>query len=207
MSSLRDVSIVVSNVKFSNKKTNKPIFYLARSYPDDDRDNNGRIEVYHVPVYKVFINGIGPGGAQVRKEWKALRFMPYWNDPKSPDKHYRTKGWVIAGLHNLAKKKVTIYNPSYGTQNRHSPFSGAIQMRDSFLIHAGPRNLQESAWGSSGCVEIIGNFDDFKKDIAELSGSSKQNAGDAISELVSARKFYVQVDHAVPPPIKFAREF
>lgn len=207
MAILRDVLIIVSNIKSSTN--NKPVFYLARSFPDDDRNNNGRIETYHVPVYKVFIEGTDSGGSKIKKEWNALRFMPYWNDPKKPDSHYHTKGWVNAGLHKLDKKKVTLYKPSYGTQNRYSPYSGAIQMRDSFLIHAGPRNLQESGWGSAGCVEIVGNFDDFKKDIADLSGSSKKNAGDAITELVKVERLFVKVDYATPPNIKknFAGEY
>ncbi|WP_207787665.1 hypothetical protein [Candidatus Thiosymbion oneisti] len=160
------------------------------------------MELYYVPVYKVLIEGTNAKGAKVKKEWPALRFMPYWNDPKKPDPHYSTRGWVNAGLHQLPKKKVTFYNPNYGTQNRYSPYSGAIQMRDSFLIHAGPRNLSEEAWGSAGCVEIIGNFNDFKQDIADLSGSISKDAGGAISELVKAGKLFVRVDYARPPDIK-----
>ena len=51
MSERREVLIVVSNKKTLDT-------YLSRSYPDDDRDNNGRIELYRTPVYKVFLEGM-----------------------------------------------------------------------------------------------------------------------------------------------------
>ena len=28
-------------------------YYMARSYPDDDYNNNGKIELYKVPVYTI----------------------------------------------------------------------------------------------------------------------------------------------------------
>lgn len=52
MSELREVLIVVSNKKTLDT-------YLSRSYPDDDRDDNGGIELYRTPVYKVFLEGMG----------------------------------------------------------------------------------------------------------------------------------------------------
>lgn len=188
---LNDVSIIVTSIS-----TNK--MYLARSYPDDDFNNNGKVELYSVPVYKIYIKN----SHNAIKEWTALRFMPYWNDPQKPDPHYKSQGWINAGLKQLTRKHVTFFNPHYSTQNRPSPFEGAIQLRDSFLIHAGPKNLSESGWGAAGCVEIIGDFQNFKIDIQKLSGSKKQNPNDAISELVRLRKLYVQVDYAEPPKIK-----
>lgn len=184
----------------TNKKTGDS--YLCRSYPDDDIDNNNKIELYRTPVYKIVIKGIDGANSPQSKEWPAVRFMPYWNDPKTPDNHYKTKGWVNSGLHKLDKRKVTYYNPSYGTQNRHSPYSGAIQLRDSFLIHAGPQSLREIGWGSAGCVEIIGNFDNFKDDIKRISGSAHTNSHDAILELVKTGKLFVEVEYDVPPNFK-----
>lgn len=66
-------------------------FYFGRSYPDDDYNNDGKIERYRIPVYIVKLEGIRSGKA-VSIGWKALRFMPYWNDPKNPGTHYKTKG-------------------------------------------------------------------------------------------------------------------
>lgn len=192
---LREVLITISN-----KKTKDT--YLARSYPDKDFDDNGKKELYTTPVYEVYITGTDKDGNSVRKVWKALRFMPYWNDPKSPYKKYKTLGWVNAGLHKMVKKAVAYYDPAYGTQNTPSPYSGAIQLRNSFLIHAGPQSISNIGWGSAGCVEIIGNFNHFKNDIRDLSGASSSLTHSALLELVKARKLFVEVEKALPPNIK-----
>ena len=119
------------------------------------------------------------------KTWKAVRFMPYWNDPAAPDTRYRAQGFINSGLHKFSKQAVSLYLPNYGTHNRYSPFRGAIQIKNSFLIHAGPQNLHDFGWGSAGCVEIIGDFGKFKKNIRDLAGiSSATEAGTAISNLV-----------------------
>ena len=65
----------------SNKKTGDT--YLSRSYPDDDINNNNKIELYRTPVYKIVIKGMDSTNASQIKEWPAVRFMPYWNDPKT----------------------------------------------------------------------------------------------------------------------------
>jgi len=66
--------------------------------------------------------------------------------------------------------QATYYNANYNTSNSPSPHKGAIQIQNSFLIHSGPSSLQDDKWGSVGCVEIIGNFSDFKEDIKTVSG-------------------------------------
>ncbi len=195
ISNLRDVLILVSNIKTPDK-------YLAKSYPTIDKDYNGKMELYNVPVYKVFIKGTDSSNNAVVIEWKALRFMPYFNDPNNPSRDYKTLGWANSGLHSLERKAVTLYKPDYLTHNRYSPSSGAIVMRGTFYIHAGPRSITDHGWGAAGCVEIIGDFDNFKNDIRKLSGSDKTDLHDAILELVSARKLYVKVDYAEPPNIK-----
>lgn len=186
-----EVTIIITGQKTGE-------IYHAKSYPDFDFDNNGKMELYETPVYKVIIQT-----KKNRKEWKALRFMPFWNDPKNPSKKYRARGWVNSGLSNyMQKKAVTYYNPNYGTQNRYSPYSGAIQIRGNFLIHAGPKNLSEKGWGAAGCVEIIGNFDDFKNDIKKFSELKTKSSHDAISALVKARKLFVEVKYAPTPNLK-----
>lgn len=104
----------------------------------------------------------------------------------------------------MARKKVIYYNPSYGTQNRWSPYAGAIQIDGSFLIHAGPTSLGDVGWGAAGCVEIIGSFDKFKDDIKILSGTGASKSDDAIQSLVKTEKLYVTVEYAPPPDIKSA---
>ena len=128
--------------------------------------------------------------------------MPYWNVPKRPDRRYQTLGWVNSGKHAVTRKAVTLYNPKYGTRNRYSPYAGAIQIEGSFLVHAGPISLKESGWGSAGCVEIIGDFDQFKNDIRDLSGSSATDPSVASLEPVGPRKLFIRVDYAVPPDLK-----
>lgn len=199
MSVLREVTILVSNIKCGN--------YFAKSYPDPDFDNDNKWEMYLTPVYKVFIIGTTINHKIVIKEWKALRFVPYWNDPKDICPLHKQKGFAIAGLHSLPKKLVTYYNVNYTVHNTESRFKGGIQIVGSFLIHAGPESIIEWRWGGAGCVEIIGRFDKFKDDIKELSGSTKPNEDDAILELVKKKKLYVQIDHVLPPKIKDVGEF
>jgi len=189
---LREVCIIISNVKTGED-------YQAKSYPDPDIDNDGIGELYKTPVYYVYIDGTSRLGNRERKTWRAVRFMPYWNDPAAPSTNYRYRGFANSGLHEVKKKVVTSYNKYYGVRNTYSPYGGAIQIRNSFLIHAGPRNLRERGWGAAGCVEIIGNFNDFKKDIHIFSGSTAINSDDAILELVEKGMLFVQVDKATPP--------
>ena len=197
---LRKTTLTISNTQTGDK-------YYAKSYPDADYDNNGRMEAYETPVYWFYIEGKDHAGRSKKIKWKALRFMPYWNDPARPSTHYRTKGWVNAGLHQLSKRAVTLYKPHYSVQNTPSPYDGAIQLRNSFLIHAGPPTLGQPdwGWGSAGCVEIVGNFNKFKADIQQLSGSRKPNVDAAIQELVKARKLWVQVQLARPPKLRQKR--
>jgi hypothetical protein len=190
--SLRNVLVVVSNQK-------APMTYLSRSYPNSDKNNNGLIELYETPVFYVFIRGNDENGVLVEKRWEALRFMPYWN----PDgKVYSQIGWANAGLHSLSKTKVSLYKKNYTVHNRHSDYNGAIQLKGSFLIHAGPTSIKEIGWGAAGCVEIIGNFGKFKENIRDLSGTGLTDADDAIEALVKAGKLFVQVDYAVAPQLQ-----
>lgn len=55
--------------------------------------------------------------------------------------------------------------------------------------------------GAAGCVEIIGNFDDFKSDIAEATGKTTDSDA-AIQSLVSEGKLYVEVKSAIRPNLK-----
>lgn len=183
-------------ITISGRKTGET--YLAKSYPHNDFNKNGRMELYETPVYKVFIST-----EKSKKEWKALRFMPYYNDPKSPSSKYGARGWINSGLRNtISKKAVTFYNPAYGTINRYSPYSGGIQITRNFLIHAGPQSLVDTGWGAAGCVEIIGNFDNFKDDINKMSGLNKKDAHEAIKALVKAKKLFVKVEYAPAPKLK-----
>jgi hypothetical protein len=181
--------------------------YYSRSYPDSDYDNNGKVELYSTPVYKVTIEN--ETNKTKKREWKALRFMPYWNDPKSPSPPYGTKGWANSGLTSVDRKKVTLYDKNYEVHNTTSPFGGAIQIQGNFLVHAGPADISQSGWGAAGCVEIIGSFDDFKKDIADLAGISYKSLHEAMLSLVKSGKLFVEVHYAARPDLKsnFHSEF
>ena len=190
------VEIVVTNTIVGN--------YEARSYPSDQIDKDGYYPLYRVPVFKIIVTGIDTSGSKKAYEFMAPRFMPYFNDPLKPKPHYRTKGWVNSGLSAQRTIVVTRYNQSYEVQNRYSPGKGAIVIQDTFYIHAGPASLLEYGFGSAGCIEIIGNYDNFKNAIAELSGVSKTTSDNSIDRLVKARKLIVSIQAAAAPDIKSA---
>ncbi len=198
--SLREVKIIVTN-KIIGK-------YEARSYPHDDYNDNGKIELYEVDVYEILIIGKDDAGNPVKNIWSAPRFMPYWNNPQNPYKEYKTKGWVNSGLSKARFIIVSKYISNYQVRNRYSPGRGAIVLLGSFYIHAGPADLDNVGFGSAGCIEIIGNFDDFKADIQALSGSEETSPDNAIIELVKNKKLKVKIEEANVPNIRnrFTRE-
>jgi len=189
--SLKEVLLTLTSIETGD-------VYCARSYPHSDFNKNGRTELYGVPVYKLTLKStLGV------RTWKCLRFMPYWNDPENPSPHYRHKGWANSGLADpITRKAVTNYNKNYRVQNTPSPYDGAIQIRDSFLIHAGPSTLKEWGWGAAGCVEVIGNFTLFKKDIRDLSGSEVSDFDNAILQLIKEKKLILTLQKAVRPNLK-----
>ncbi len=193
----RAVDIVVSA-----KRTGKN--YEARSYPNDDLNGDGKTELYNAPLYYVYVDGVTREGVRVRREWQAPRYMPYYNNPASPDHHYSTKGFVTAGLSSVPRQPVPQYKPEYEVRNSFSPFGGAIVVKGTFYIHAGPTDASESGWGSAGCVEIVGNFDGFKQDILELAGSTATDLNKGIGQLVAARKLFVTYEQAARPNLKTA---
>lgn len=183
--------------------TNKIVgSYEARSYPDDDFDDDGKIELYKVPVYEIAVAGTDDGHRPIQHLHKAPRFMPYWNDPRSPDHHYKTKGWVNAGLSQARSIVVKRYIRDYEVQNRYSPGRGAIVLEGAFYIHGGPASETDIGFGSAGCIEIIGDYDLFKSQIAVLSGLKATSADDSIARLVAERKLLVVIAKAQVPDIK-----
>lgn len=163
-------------------------------------DKNGKIELYGVPVYYVYIKGTDDNGQSIEYKWKALRFMPYYNPPKFST--YKTIGWVNSGLHKLNRQPAPEYKKDYEVHNIYSEHHGAIVLKSTFYIHAGPEELTSFGWGAAGCVEIIGSFSEFKNQIKELLGSTQADADSAISELVSDKKLYIEIEYATPPNIR-----
>jgi len=192
---LREVLIRVSNREVPN-------LYTARSYPKKDYNNNGLHELYEVPVYYVYIEGTDNRGIAVKRVWNALRFMPYWNDPKDRSPNYSTLGWANVGIHYFPKTAVTQYKPNYTIHNSPGFSNGAIVIKDRFYIHEGPKDLISYGAGSAGCIGIIGSFDQFKEDIKELSGCNLNLSADsAILQLIKERKLFLQIESATPPDI------
>ena len=189
----RQVDIVVTNMVVNH--------YEARSYPDRDRDADGKYKLYSVPVYKILVKGTDGAGKKVTKEFFAPRFMPYFNNPKKKNSHYKATGWINAGLSKARRIEVARYKPEYEVQNIYSPGRGAIVLHESFYIHAGPASLDDVGAGSAGCIEIIGDYDAFKKAIAELSGLSG-SLDEVIEQLVRTRKLIVTIQEATVPDIK-----
>jgi hypothetical protein len=176
--------------------------YEARSYPDEQKDPSGYYNLYKVPVYRILLTGTDDTGKKVSGEYRAPRFMPYYNDPKRPSSHYKAKGWINAGLSSTRRVVVSRYKTDYEVQNRFSPGRGAIVVHESFYIHAGPATLADVGFGSAGCIEIIGNYNIFKNAIARLSGLTGLSDDNAITQLVKERKLIVEIQAAKVPDIK-----
>ena len=157
----RRVEIIVTNVVDGQ--------YEARSYPDEQVDATGLYSLYNVPVYKILVSGTDADGKNVESEFIAPRFMPFFNDPKHPDPHYRATGWINAGLSAARRVVVSKYKSDYAVRNRFSPGRGAIVVHQAFYIHAGPASRQDVGFGSAGCIEIIGDYNTFKQCIAAAS--------------------------------------
>jgi len=180
--------------------------YLARSYPHPSMKVHGREDYYEVPVHEITISGEDDSGKEVTYVHQAPRFMPYWNDPANPYKGYKTLGWANSGLSSGRTIVVPRYKKEYQVQNRYSPGIGAIVLRGAFYIHAGPASTatKDAGFGSAGCVEIVGDFDDFKKDIVSLSGIKGKSLDDAIESLVRAKKLIAVIEGTKAPDIKKA---
>jgi hypothetical protein len=190
----KNVEIVVTNSVVAH--------YEARSYPDQQTDDAGYYPLYKVPVHRILVRGKNAAGAATSIEFMAPRFMPYFNDPARPDPHYGLQGWANAGLSSANRIKVSRYKQDYAVHNRYSPGRGAIVLRSTFYIHAGPATLSDWGFGSAGCIEIIGNYDDFKNAIAGLSGLSNVSSDSAIQALVAAGKLTVVIQGAKVPDIQ-----
>ncbi len=184
--------------------TNKIVAsYEARSYPRDYQTDANWIELYKVPVYKIIVEGTDNSGTDKTIIHQAPRFMPYWNDPKALDPAYATKGWANSGLSSARTIIVSRYIRDYEVHNRYTPGKGAIVLKGSFYIHAGPGILDDVGFGSAGCVEIVGNYDTFKFDIASLAGAtSPADSDNTIQNLVSERHLTVVIEAATAPDIK-----
>jgi hypothetical protein len=176
--------------------------YEARSYPHDSRVDPSRIELYRVPVYEIWVGHAGTSGISVDAKFQATRFMPFWNDPTHPTPHYSARGWINAGLAHTRRIVVSRYLQRYAVQNRYSPGRGAIVLTGSFYIHAGPAIASDFGFGSAGCVEIFGDFDDFKDALASLAGGSAHTSDWAIQELINHHRLIVDIERAAVPDIK-----
>jgi hypothetical protein len=157
-----------------------------------------------VPVYKIIVSGQGAGGTLSRREFTAPRFMPFYNDPKKPDKHYEATGWINARLSKARRQVILQYKQDYEVQNRFSPGRGAIVVHEAFYIHAGPADLLDYGFGSAGCIEIIGNFDVFKQAVADLGGLTGMSSDLAIGTLIKDRRLVVVIEEAKIPRIQAA---
>lgn len=181
--------------------------YEARSYPDEQKTPNNEFPLYRVPVYTIRVRGTDTNGTDVMRDFIAPRFMPYYNDPKNPHAEYKTLGWADSGLSSARRVIVPEFISDYEVQNRYSPGRGAFVVYQTFYIHAGPADLNDAGFGSAGCIEIVGDFDVFKKTIADLSGALTRNVSEAIQHLVAAGLLVVEVREAAVPDLrkKFTR--
>jgi hypothetical protein len=66
--------------------------------------------------------------------------------------------------------------------------------------------LNDYGFGSAGCIEIIGNYEEFKQAIVQLSGISGLSLDNTIQKLVNERKLVVIIKPAqVPDTRKISR--
>jgi hypothetical protein len=128
--------------------------------------------------------------------------MPYWNDPKRRTPHDSSLGWIDSGLSYVARKHVPQDKEAYPIHNRRSEFKGAIVVQGMFYIHGGPVSLSRWGWAAGGCVEVVGSFDEFRRDILDLAGSTEADIQKGMKALVAARRLDVQYDLARPPDFK-----
>ena len=197
---LREVSVTITNKTLVQT-------YIAKSYPMRDGNNDGYADKYEIPIYKVVIEGRNAAGLHIKKEWPALRFMPFWNDPKNPDKRYKTRGYVDSGKVSFSRQAIKAYLPNYEIHNTYSQYGGAIQIEGNFLIHAGPDNLANTGWGGAGCVEIIGSFDKFRRDIMDLAGTTNSDITLAMTQIINYRKLFLEIENCAAPKLKKVGEF
>lgn len=176
--------------------------YEARSYPNDQTDTNGFYPLYRVPLYQIAVTGKDDNQVASSSTFIAPRFMPYFNDPHSPSSHYKAMGWIVSGLSHARRVVISTYLRHYAVQNRFSPGRGAIVVYQHFYIHAGPASLDDSGFGSAGCIEVIGDWELFKQAIVERSGLQYPSADSVIEGLVRSSKLVVLIEAAVPPGLR-----
>ncbi len=197
---LRNVTITITATKNG--------VYQCRPYPanlnhDGDANGDGDEDRYEVPVYNVIVTGTDDLGNLITKTYIAIRFAAYSNSSSNPDPDYKIQNKVsTCGLADEQTYKCPKYKDYYETQNRFSPYGGCFVVTGTFYIHAGPNSISEAGWGSAGCVEIIGDFGDFKNFIANISGSTAANTPDKLIELVNAKKLTIKYIEAPRPPVK-----
>jgi hypothetical protein len=190
----RQVEIVVTN--------NTVGTYEARSYPEDQTDDADTFPLYRVPVYKIHVSGKDATQKKVVHEFAAPRFMPYYN-PGRKHPEYTSEGWLSCGLSDPRRVVVSQYIHDYEVRNRYSPGRGAIVVTGSFYIHAGPASQQDTGFGSAGCIEIIGNYDNFKSAIAQIGGlpATRGELDRSIRKLVEQAKLIVTIQAAKAPQL------
>ena len=191
---VQQVDIVVTNIVVGS--------YEARSYPDQQTDAWGSYPLYYVPIYKIQVVGKDSSHKPLAVDFGAPRFMPYYNNPKQPNPHYKAVGWLNSGLSSHRRVVVSRFKQDYAVQNRYSPGRGAIVVHESFYIHAGPASLHDFGFGSAGCIEVIGDYNLFKQAIARLAGLPPADPDQAIQQLVHSGKLVVTIQAATPPDIK-----
>ncbi|MEZ6063991.1 MAG: hypothetical protein R3C19_26905 [Planctomycetaceae bacterium] len=154
-----------------------------------DRNCDGKVELYRVPVYQIYIDAAG----KPRQTWHALRFMPAWID------NNRYRGFTMASPAPQPRRRVPQYKPNY--------LSGAIVIKGGYYIHKGPKNLNWGGWNGRGCVEMVGDFKKFLGAVLSMSAITRTaNIHDDMKSLVKSGKLFVKVDPANKPALVIDRQ-
>lgn len=139
-------------------------------------------EMYYVPLYKAELSGVDANGNTLTSSYEVIRFgVKSINDVS-----------VIVGLADENIYTIQGFLPGkYG-----SAINGdAWQIYGNFLIHVGPKDLEQGV-NAYGCIEICNSkMTDFNQKVLQFSNAADGN------ELISSGKFKLYIQSAIKPAL------
>lgn len=136
---------------------------------------------YLVPTYKMKVSGC-------LSDFKVIRFgIKRTNIEPPPTKRHCKLGSFNENTYSA------VWLPSYKVHSGPGSIPGACQLYKNFLIHEGSSDPSD-AWGSYGCIEVVGENEWFRF----LTEVQKQSGADNF-ELSNEKKINVHIQQAVAP--------
>lgn len=197
---LRNVTIVITGTK-------EDVYHGARSFPREIEKENGELQYYDAPVYRMYLRGTDDDGNFVERLFQVIRFMPGYNpDPDFDDTCKQYREWPVLSMVGLKDEQGinTTYKDYFlhGAPGDAQPDDGAFILNNSFLLHDGP-DEGEDGFGAFGCCEVYGNngMQALKEGIAELSGMEEGSTEEKIQALCQEKKLYIFIEGTARPEI------